>query len=540
MNKQPGSADPRRETHDGSDVSRATGGAWFPAWLKTAGIYAACIATYLGVVTGAVAAWNELKGKAADSGDFALCGIVGLPLLAAVLFNLLPALRERRERRYRPGTDGRVTDDYFTTAPREDDRHGFFANGYDQCVTWAATASFPIIHLTGLSGSGKSSLLSACLRPRLAKGVDGAEVKLLVVRSDADPLSSMKDELRSMWQKKPADWDALLPLDALRRAAGRLGTNETLLVALDQFEAPFTLGATFPSRATTSVGSPTPPKPSPAVARMRDFFADFLANPPRDARLLLSYRWDHASLLDPLRLPARIDGQNHYSVAPFNFDRAASFIRSCPGLRVPDARMESVLREAALQEGGRVLMRPIVANLLGIILQRMAGHPTLWRQKSGLLRSYVLESVAGESIEDRVRILRALHTDFQTARPRAVQDLVDETGLRPEILTAHLETLGGAGLLRCVNAAEPDPKRRTWQVAHDFVATLVDRTVGGFHRSVWRTVRPRLAVGALALAIGVVLLWPWVEEKRAIARLSSVGVSWNAEKSKLRGSTDLG
>jgi len=51
---------------------------------------------------------------------------------------------------------------------------------------------------------------------------------------------------------------------------------------------------------------------------------------------------------------------------------------------------------------------------------------------------------------------------------------------------------------------------------------------------------PRLAVGALALAIGVVLLWPWVEEKRAIARLSSAGLSWYAEKSKLRGSTDLG
>ena len=57
-----------------------------------------------------------------------------------------------------------------------------------------------------------------------------------------------------------------------------------------------------------------------------------------------------------------------------------------------------------------------------------------------------------------------------------------------------------------------------------------------------RRVVPRLAVGALALAlaIGVVLLWPWVEETRAIARLSSAGLSWNAEESRLRGTTDLG
>jgi hypothetical protein len=44
-----------------------------------------------------------------------------------------------------------------------------------------------------------------------------------------------------------------------------------------------------------------------------------------------------------------------------------------------------LLREAARQEAARVIVRPIAANLLGVVLRRTAGYPPFWQQKGDLL-----------------------------------------------------------------------------------------------------------------------------------------------------------
>ena len=65
----------------------------------------------------------------------------------------------------------------------------------------------------------------------------------MIVRSYADPLVCMKEQLLDFWKNAPDDSASLTPLQALRRAAARLPAGERLLVAFDQFEEFFILRA---------------------------------------------------------------------------------------------------------------------------------------------------------------------------------------------------------------------------------------------------------------------------------------------------------
>ena len=75
---------------------------------------------------------------------------------------------------------------------------------------------YSLVCITGLSGSGKSSLLGAYLQPRLAVPQSGPKTKLITVRSYTDPLAAMKQALLPLWKKPPDDYETLSPLDALR------------------------------------------------------------------------------------------------------------------------------------------------------------------------------------------------------------------------------------------------------------------------------------------------------------------------------------
>jgi hypothetical protein len=345
--------------------------------------------------------------------------------------------------------------------------------------------------------------------------------------------------LRGLWKKAPADFDTLSPIETVRRAARQLDGEDRLLVVFDQLEEFFILRASLLGTERT-LGSEAVPSVADEFAGLRDFLQAFLADPPERVAFLLSYREDHRRLLAPLDLPLRQEGVNWMTVDPFDFSAAANFLRSCPGLTVPNVRMDQVLREAARQEGGRVVMRPIVANLLGVVLRRMADHPTLWRQKSDLLRGYVRDCLGKEMKEERAGLLRALVTDFHTARPRSVADIARETGLEASVLDAQLEHFGRAGLLRCLNLEEQLPARRVWQIAHDFLATLIERVLDGIQRTLWRTLRAWLAPGAVCLALIVFLVLPWIQRHRDISWLANAGFTWNEAASAIMVGTSEG
>ena len=147
------SADPASSLE--KEATAAPEAAWFFAWFKSAGIYLGAVTAYLGIATALVAAWKKFiatEGDKANLTIYVLAGVLALSLLFAFLFNLLPALRRRRERNLLPAGAGEAG--YFTTAPRDDDPYGFFAMGYEpflECI-WGL-----LVHL-------RSSLNIQCAR----------------------------------------------------------------------------------------------------------------------------------------------------------------------------------------------------------------------------------------------------------------------------------------------------------------------------------------------------------------------------------------
>src|SRR5712692_5137357 len=92
-NCEPASSNLREEAGAGPEST------WFFAWLSTAGAYLGAVTAYLGVAVGLVVAWKKYAASAGEKADlaiWALAGVLALPLLFALLFNLLPVLRRRR------------------------------------------------------------------------------------------------------------------------------------------------------------------------------------------------------------------------------------------------------------------------------------------------------------------------------------------------------------------------------------------------------------------------------------------------------------
>jgi hypothetical protein len=67
----------------------------------------------------------------------------------------------------------------------------------------------------------------------------------------------------------------------------------------------------------------------------------------------------------------------------------------------------------------------------------------------------------------------------------------------------------------------------TWQIAHDFLATLIERVLDGVRGTAWRTVRPWLTLAAVAVSFGVGLLWPREEKQLALGTLNLAGFLWD-------------
>src|SRR5262249_54717230 len=101
-------------------------------------------------------------------------------------------------------------------------------------LDWLTQTDQPVLYLTGLSGTGKSSLLYAYVLPGLREAAP--PVQTLVVRSFKDPVEDLKTKLLKpgvVWQKPPTEVHQVQAL--LKRALDYLHP-EGLLLVFDQFE----------------------------------------------------------------------------------------------------------------------------------------------------------------------------------------------------------------------------------------------------------------------------------------------------------------
>jgi hypothetical protein len=137
-----------------------------------------------------------------------------------------------------------------------------------------------------------------------------------------------------------------------------------------------------------------------------------------------------------------------------------------------------VLREASAADGTRGLIRPIIINMLGLVLRRIADSPEAERPTNALLGDDLRACIDNP---DRRAVARAilphLLTDADTKQPRSVGELCSETKLDGYELDAHvihgcLLQLETSGYVRQISRPE-EIMNRVWEVSHDFVARLL-------------------------------------------------------------------
>ena len=455
-------------------------------------------------------ALEKLMGKSVWM-QFAFYGLVPLTALFAVLFLYIPARRARLERmRPKLGPDG-TRHDYFTTAPRTKKDAALFGAKYQPYLDWLKTTERPVLVLRGESGAGKSSLIQAALAPKLAR----AGMEVTVLRSHDNPLEQLAAQLGLS-----ASLEDLVAtvLDHLQRLEQEPGKRRLFII--DQFEEFFLIRETLQDgkeAATTD----------DRTAAFKSFLHGLLHLNPKRSAILLSYRSDHQALIDRLELPWRQSDKNWMELLPMPYDEAEAFIKGCPGLVIPAERLELLMMEAARQEGSNKVMKPIVANILGIVLQRMAAHPTDWKRDKDLLRAYVLDGLGDEVRLERARICKAMLSETRTAKVRDLETIAKRTGLTATRVENHLMHMRTLGLMRCLNEEEQMPAKRKWQISHDFIAKLMERVVHGVQRTFWRTVRPWLAPTTLGLALVLYAFLMESPKERAVRVLNDAGLVWS-------------
>ena len=341
-------------------------------------------------------------------------------------------------------------------------------------MAWAATS--PILYLTGLSGSGKSSLLAAWVLPRL-------EDKVVRLRSYQDPIALLEQKLLTpgvIWKNPPAESGGIQSL--LDRACRYLRPKR-LLVVLDQFEEFVIL------------------QDPNTQQRFQQLMSGLCEQPIDGLTFLLAFRNEYTSLIEKMSLPQLHKNVNWKEVRPFEEAAAQQFIHAS-GLQISDDLLRDVLREATETEGTKGIIRPVTINLCGLVLKRFAtGLPREFR--GGLIRGFVRESILGHEVGDIAPLLVPhLITEQLTKCPRSVADLAHDTGTEPDVVRGCLRFLGDSdrSIVRSL-----DEDEQTWEISHDFLVPLLDSIVGRWRMPFWRRLRWLPWVAAIAMIASVVV-----------------------------------
>jgi len=436
--------------------------------------------------------------------------IAAFPVLALV-FSTIPALIEQRRIKRYSEIKGAIQTGYFTLRPRENEE-GFERadNAHQEVLRWIENTREPVLYLTGASGTGKSSLLSAWAIPKLQRG------KYLVVqlRGYEDVLARLKGELLepgAIWDRPPAKTDDLRSL--LTRAAERL-EERRLLIVVDQFEEFLIL----------------------ADAERQQGFQKFLSESPIDGIvILLVFRPEYEGLTQDQSWPRMQLDTNRKVISPFTENAAREFLRKS-GLTVNEDLMRKVLREAAEIEQTTGLIRPVTINMCGLVLSRFSsGLPRKFR--GGLIRGFLKESLSLPEVRDVAeKLIPELITDNVTKRPRRIDDLVKATQLPLPAVRACLRRLGESD--RAV-VRPLDQQQETWEISHDFLVPPLDAIVARRTVTLWRRFRPWLPWTATAVMGIAAVVIPLILRQDPTVALRKQGWAIGEDKGTLQlGRTD--
>lgn len=432
--------------------------------------------------------------------------LIGLPVLA-VAAQLAMEWRSSRVRRQLQALAVRVDavpSGYFRIGPylnTEEDRAKFTRAdlAHEKVLTWLERSVSTPLYLTGDSGSGKSSLLSASVLPALRnRGWTVVEA-----RAWQDPVQALRDALTALAGSRRSAQDANRNLRQLINSAARRAAGGLVLV-LDQFEEFLILGESERRQAFAALVANLA---SPATA---------------DLRLLLVLRSDYQPLLEDCGLPPLRHGENFFQVARFTLPVADEFMTKS-GLGLETEARRRLLDSAAELDETPGLVRPITLNVVGHVLA--SGQSTAPSLDAGLLvRRYIEQTIDQPALRDTApQVLEKLVTDQATKRPRTEKEIASETGLRLGEVRGVLIGLGNAALARPLDAAQG-----FWELSHDFIARAVARYLGRQRRALWRRATAYAApalFAAAVVAVGGVIGWDHLSPLAAKSELEELGIT---------------
>jgi hypothetical protein len=403
-----------------------------------------------------------------------------VPLACILLFMMLPlASRALREKRLGAMAIGGVPKPgYFRLQPYGASDHDAFKrlDGADCGVlSWLRSPKSSLLYLSGASGVGKSSLLSAGVLPeRRAAGWTVVETRIF-----SDPIKRLRIALlgtKGLFGRKPAD---TLSLAALMRSAAE-ATARThaapLLLVIDQFEE-FLMW-----------------HDEVACAAFASLLSDLATSPIDGLKLLLVFRSDYRALVFKLGLPPLSSGENWFEISPYNRSEAASMLHG-GGYELSPYALNGLFRGLDRIEDAPGLYRPITLNMIGLVLETMGG--TLHGDASKLIQSYLTDSLTASASRDFVKpVLAEMITEAGTKEPLTEAEVVDKTHLELWQVRATLADLARRGLVRRLEGAEA-----IWEIAHDFLARTIGQLIS--------RLKPTFVEGARSLVAPVVLLG-WV------------------------------
>jgi len=153
-------------------------------------------------------------------------------------------------------------------------------------------------------------------------------------------------------------------------------------------------------------------------------------------------------------------------------------------------------------------------------------HNHRWKgiEPGRLLSGYVERSLKNPAIRGvAVEILRPLVTDVATKRALPIDRIAEAARVPRMVARGCLIALANDGLVRPL-----DKGGDQWEVAHDFVARLLQPIVRNWRKSAWQTARPWLAPAALSgwlvAAVATIVVFPSLYDDLILRDLRTVGL----------------
>jgi hypothetical protein len=435
--------------------------------------------------------------------------IVALVLMAFYFLYVHPEWREERKR-YRLSVDGirgQIVDPtYFRLTPYQADDKDHFTRPDDAvkaAIKWITGASVPLLYLSGQSGVGKSSLVNAAIVPSLT---DAGWVVVTVRPHDSAlvAIAGSVGRTSAIWETPPGSTGDLREL--LERSADIVRhKSKRLLIIVDQFEEALILGD------------------EPAKSALGSFLRSIVEKPITGLTVLLCLRAEYLNDVVDLGLPIPNFAENAFEIRPFTRAAAQAFIEASkidPGAGL----LDKVLNEAAEIEDMPDRVRPIVINMFGLVIASFKGSLPKGIEPGRLLSGYVERSLNAPGVREiAVAILRPLVTDVGTKRTLYIDQIAQAAGVEVTIARGCLIRLANDGLVRPLDKAS-----QRWEVAHDFIARLLQPSLRNWRKSTWEKARPWIAPVSLSIwlvaAVAAIILLPTLRDMVFLGELQAVGL----------------